>query len=431
MITIAAEWIRGRWTELSTQGHISIPLSRWDSGDAYTQSELGPLAGPEQVIGCLVFAGTPDDNAQVVVSLSAHLGARESHTFTGLDGHTYAAAARCLERDSYRALDVQIVEVTAALAERRTALLESSLLADAHVGVIGLGTGGIHIAVELAKAGVGRFTLVDGQRLEVGNVARHHAGISLTGRRKVNVARDIIHEKNPDARIEVCVAEANPKTESLMRAIIASVDVLVCAADGRPAKLFVNRLAVDLGKVAVYGGAFRRAYGGQVLIVRPGRSPCYQCFVMAMPEEAADQEITSAAEAEEIAYTDRPVPVEPGLSLDVAPISLMVAKLALNELIKDRPTTLVSLERDLAAPWYLWINRPEPGTTYAAWPPLSESSDDMTILRWYGIDFGRDTSCPVCGDFASAMQAEYGLAGLNNQSLPQAPADGRIPRGDD
>ena len=30
------------------------------------------------------------------------------------------------------------------------------------------------------------------------------------------------------------------------------------------------------------------------------------------------------------------------------------------------------------------------GTPYADWPPLSESSDEMTINRWYGIYFDRE-----------------------------------------
>jgi len=348
--------------------------------------------------------------------------------FNAPDGHAYEVTARCLEENSTRVLAVQIVEVAAALEERRTALLESVVLRDARVGIVGLGTGGIHVALELAKSGVGQFVLVDGQRLEVGNVARHHAGISLAGRRKVYIARDLIHEKNPAAKIEIYPVEARPENEECLRTIIGGVDVLVCAADGRPAKLFVNRLAVELNKVTVYGGAFRRAYGGHALRVRPGRSACYQCFVMAMPEKANDEEIASAADAAEIAYSDRPVVVEPGLSLDVAPIALMVTRLALNELLAGRSTSLAMLERDLSAPWYLWLNRPETNTPYAAWPPLSESIDEMTILRWYGVGFDREPSCPVCGDFASAMRATHELEHRDDVDLPDLPADAPIPR---
>ena len=171
----------------------------------------------------------------------------------------------------------------------------------------------------------------------------------------------------------------------------------------------VHTLRPQVAGQAIYGGAFSRAYGGQILRVRPKHSPCHQCFVAAMPDEASDIEISSATDASEIAYSDRPVAIEPGLSLDVLPIANMLAKLVLLELVADKSSTLNTLRRDFDAPWYLWLNRPEPGTQYADLPPLSESSDEMTINRWYGIYFDRDEACPVCGDFVASLASSYGL----------------------
>jgi len=200
--------------------------------------------------------------------------------------------------------------------------------------------------------------------------------------------------------------------------------VVICGTDNRASKLLVNQLCLDAGVVAVYGGAFRRAYGGQVLRVRPRKSPCQQCFVAAMPDEAADVEISTAADAEAVAYSDQPVAVEPGLSLDVLPIANMLTKLALLELVADKASTLQILNRDFDAPWYLWLNRPEPGTQYSSWPPLSESSDEMTIHRWYGIYFDRDTECAACGEFLSSLAANYSLD-ISSLELPALPQEER------
>jgi hypothetical protein len=163
----------------------------------------------------------------------------------------------------------------------------------------------------------------------------------------------------------------------------------------------------------------RIAYGGQVLRVRPKQSACHQCFVAAMPDEAADVEISSTSAADEVAYSDRPVVPEPGLSLDVTPIANMVEKLALLELLADKSSALNVLKRDYEAPWYLWLNRPEPGTAYADWPALSESSDEMTINRWYGIELARDPECSACGNFIADIAASYGL---DPSSLPHIPS---------
>jgi molybdopterin/thiamine biosynthesis adenylyltransferase len=424
LITLSADWLRVRWSELEAAGAISLPLSAWDNGDAFTLAELGPLSAPNQVNGYVSLDGR--GRSEAVVSVNLVRGESDDdvsrRVFKAPDGNTYIANGRCLRDGHELDMPVELVEVASALKERRASLIESSLLEDAAVAVIGLGTGGIQVAVELAKLGIGNFSLVDPDRLDVGNVARHHAGVSHSGRRKVLVARDLILEKNPGVRVAAHPISADPDAEAVVSELIQRADLVICATDGRPSKLFINRIAVSARKPAIYGGAFRRAYGGQVLRVRPGGSPCYQCFVMAMPDKEEDVEIASAADAGEIAYTDRPVPIEPGLALDVAPIAHMVAKLALNELLAGRDTTLASLERDLSAPWYLWINRPEPGTPYAAWPPLSDSSDEMTILRWYGIYFERESACPVCGNFSAAVRTAYGLEEEPNSDLPALPA---------
>jgi molybdopterin/thiamine biosynthesis adenylyltransferase len=49
--------------------------------------------------------------------------------------------------------------------------------------------------------------------------------------------------------------------------IVAQVDVVICGTDNRPSKLLINQLRIEAGVVAVYSGAFRRAYGGQILRV--------------------------------------------------------------------------------------------------------------------------------------------------------------------
>ena len=140
-----------------------------------------------------------------------------------------------------------------------------------------------------------------------------------------------------------------------------------------------------------------------------------------MPEQAADVEVSSAAGAAAVAYSDRPVDVEPGLSLDVLPIATFLTKLSLLELLADKPTSLSILKRDFSAPWYLWLNRPEPGTPYASWPPMSESSDEMAINRWYGIGFDRDPGCAACADFIAMTANTYGLDVNSLTELPSPP----------
>ena len=419
--TLSSGWLRQNWAHLIAEGGLVCRFSSWDGGDAFTQFELGPLPSTTVVGAIIAFAGRPVsvNGATFHVELNPipKAGANPSE-FVAPDGSAYRASATMGQAAT--ALSAVFVDIQPELSTRRAGILETSVLADKSILFIGLGTGGAHAALELAKSGVGGFALVDRDRLSAGNVVRHPGGISQVGRLKVNVVRDLILDKNPDAKVSAASMDLNFSNKEELMKLVAEASLVICGTDNRQSKLLVNELCVEANVPAIYGGAFRRAYGGQVLRVRPKVSPCHQCFVAAMPEEASNVEISSASDAADIAYSDQPVAVEPGLSLDVLPIANMVAKLALSELLRDKPSTLRVLERDYDAPWYLWLNRPEPGTPYSDWPPLSESSDEMTVNRWYGIYFDRDAQCPTCGNFLSSLAANYGLDLTNLDMIPSA-----------
>lgn len=413
--TVSAAWLRNQWPALKEAKRLRLSFSSWDGGDALTHSELCVQASPDRVEGSLLLSGQRESGLSInLTPIEASASRRDA--FVAPDGVAYRAEA--LDHEG-RAIEVEFADVEPQLDLRRSGILETTILKDKTALCIGLGTGGAFVAVELAKCGVGRFVLVDRDRLSVGNVVRHPGGISHVGRSKVNVLRDLILEKNPNAKVEIHAIAAGFDTREALSHMIKGADVVICGTDNRQSKLLINELCIEANVTAVYGGAFRRAYGGQVLRVRPKQSPCQQCFVSALPDEAADVEISTEADAGEIAYSDQPVAIEPGLSLDVLPIANLLAKLALLELLADKSSTLNALRRDFDAPWYLWLNRPEPGTQYATIPPLSESSDEMTINRWYGVYFDRDESCPACGDFIAGIAASYGLDPTKLPALPE------------
>lgn len=314
-----------------------------------------------------------------------------------------------LENDQWQETDVRVVPVRTQLFSRFTGLLETDALSEKRVLIIGLGSGGSVIAIGLAQSGVMQFDLIDHDRLEVGNIARHVAGISQVGRLKTHVMRDLVHEKNPYAVVETSPEKICWDTMESLRGRIKEADLVICATDDRDSKKIVNRLCVQETKPLIVAGAFRRAYGGQVLRVRPGESLCFQCFINSLPQQDRDIEITSIEQAEGLAYTDKPVPVEPGLATDIAPINQMVVKLAIQELLQGSQTTLQSLDEDLVAPLYLWLNRREKETPYAELDPLEYNIDGMSVLRWYGVDISKDSACPECGDFLAQMQDQHGV----------------------
>src|SRR6202041_1177357 len=122
-------------------------------------------------------------------------------------------------------------DVQPEISVRRSGILETTVLADTSVLFIGLGTGGAHAALELAKCGVGRFALVDRDRLSAGNVVRHPGGISQVGRLKVNVVADLIHDKNPDAKVSTYPFDLTFSNQDQLRQLVAESDVVICGTD--------------------------------------------------------------------------------------------------------------------------------------------------------------------------------------------------------
>lgn len=412
MITISGELTRRL---VRTPGSHPVPVSCWDDGDAYTillnEESATSLAGTLHVAPNarkvnVSMIGKPNDRVRIIVNSTGSddttVGDREAAPSFSVTGY-----ALCDGR--WRETPVQVVPVRSELFSRLGGLLENGVLSDKRVFVAGLGSGGAPTVIELAKSGVTRFDILDHDHLEVANVARHLAGLSQVGRYKTRFMADAIREKNPYAEVRTWETKVSWQNLELIRKLVREADLVICATDSRESKIILNKLCVAEKKTLIIAGAFRRAYGGQILRIWPGVSLCYQCFLEAVPGKARDQEISGAEAAERLAYTDRPVPIEPGLSTDIAPISLMVTKLAIQELLRGKETTLDSLHEDLVAPWYLWLNRRERDTDYADLEPLEFHIGGMHVLRWYGVAAERNPACPVCGDFVGEMAKRHGL----------------------
>lgn len=280
---------------------------------------------------------------------------------------------------------------------RINGLYETDKLKNKNVTIIGLGSGGSPIALELVKAGVSNFSLIDKDRLEISNIVRHVCGISDVGRYKTLAVKEKMLDKNPYADINTYEIFVDWDTREYVSDIIKKSDIVICATDNRESKMIVNEICVNNNIICIYGGANRRAYGGEVLRVIPNKSLCYECYLEQFSEEfLIDQEISSIKNASQIAYSDIEVPIEPGLSTDILPIAIFIVKLCILELLKGTNHSMMSLYEDFSCPLYIWGNRRE--YAFKNYTPLSNSIDNLTIMRWYGVEIDRIDNCAICGD---------------------------------
>ena len=297
-------------------------------------------------------------------------------------------------------IKIEYVPDKSNLYTRSKGLIEIGALEKKSVLIVGLGSGGATIAVELAKAGVGNFILVDFDRLELHNISRHIAGVNELGRLKTNIVRDAILAKNPYANISTYPIDMLSDI-SLIERLIIETDLLIAATDSLSSRYVLNSLIIKHKKVGIFGRAVTRAEGGDVLRVRPG-GPCYACLKGSQWYTQED-EITDLRRARELgvipAYTseeDANAMVQVGLSTDIAPINTMVVKLALQELSRGTECLITTLEQELDYDFYMWANRRE--FHFANWAPFNNNPGRKkpTILQWYGVKFPKNCDCNEC-----------------------------------
>jgi hypothetical protein len=117
-----------------------------------------------------------------------------------------------------------------------------TLLADCHVGVIGLGGIGSMVAEWLARLGVGHFSLVDDDRVEASNLSRivGASRLDATNRvSKVEVSQRLILIGNENAKVKLIADDVAKRSVAKE---LASCDYLFLAADSMRARLVFNAL---------------------------------------------------------------------------------------------------------------------------------------------------------------------------------------------
>ena len=282
---------------------------------------------------------------------------------------------------------------------RSKGILEVGALKDKKVLIIGLGSFGSQIAIELAKAGVGNFALMDFDRVELHNLSRHTATVRDLGRLKTNVIEEAILGKNPYAVVKKYPVDINKDLE-LLHSEIETADLVICATDNNTSRFNISKALVDKAKVGIFGRAITRAEGGDVFRYRPG-GPCYCCLIG--EGNLQQEEITNVESARRdgriaayVSPEDADAMVQVGLSSDIEPICNLMVKLALVELSRGTETGISSLEEELVYDYYMWANRRE--RHYSNWKPLPEPGNLPTILRWYGVKTAREENCPICSE---------------------------------
>ncbi len=150
-------------------------------------------------------------------------------------------------------------------------------LAAATVVVLGLGGLGGAAALLLARAGVGRLRLVDPDRVALDNLHRQMLYDEVDAAQaalKAQAAARHLGGINSEISFEA-VTEAFQASNG--RALLQGADLVLDCLDRPEPRLLLNDLCLELGLPWVHAGV--AAAQGQVLVLRPGRTPCLRCWL--------------------------------------------------------------------------------------------------------------------------------------------------------
>ena len=272
-----------------------------------------------------------------------------------------------------------IIELASTFARIET-VLKMDVLRSKNVLVAGLGSGGSRVALELVKAGVGRLTLVDNERLSVENVARHLCGISDLGRHKTKAVRDMLMNHNPFLEIKTFEMDIGADVEAF-DGLVRESDLVIAATGSTRLNNITNDLCVKARVPAVFAGVWARGSGGYAMRYIPEITPCYACVHNTIfnlePASHANVDYSNASSSDELK-------AEPGLSADIGFISLLQSKFAILALAGD------AYESEISQPMVVWLNRAE-----GARPP-------WTLLK---VNSARRDDCLSCGPGSIRQQA--------------------------
>lgn len=226
-----------------------------------------------------------------------------------------------------------------------------SKLDQAHVAIIGCGALGSAAAEALARAGVGRLTIIDRDYVELHNLQRQslfdETDVALRTPKAV-AAADRLRRINRDIELMPVVADVNSGN---IAGLTRGADLLLDGTDNFETRYLINDLAVKTERPWIYGGVI--GAGGVTMTIRPGVTPCLRC-VFPDPPDAGSAPTCDTAGV-------------------LGPAVQVIASLEAAETIKLATDAVDALNRSLL-------------------------SIDVWNLSFRAIDIGgRDPNCPCCG----------------------------------
>ncbi|CAM3834238.1 MoeB/ThiF family adenylyltransferase [Mesobacillus zeae] len=150
-----------------------------------------------------------------------------------------------------------------------------------HVLIVGAGALGSGNAEVLARAGIGRLTIIDRDYVEESNLQRQQLYTEEDVAEKLPkaaAAKMRLEKINSEVEIEALIGDATPE---VMAGLIGDVDLMIDSTDNFETRMAINDISQKYRIPWIYGACV--ASFGMSFTIVPGVTPCLNCLLKAVP----------------------------------------------------------------------------------------------------------------------------------------------------
>lgn len=217
------------------------------------------------------------------------------------------------------------VELKIDIFSRNTGILESDIMLKKGAIIIGCGSVGSLVALELARAGVGRFFLIDMDILGYHNICRHQCGVQDVGKYKVNAVKQRILQINPTAQVITSTKTIQEVPLDVIESFCGPDTIAVGCADNREGDLYADSMLCKPYKMPFVAiGFWERAFAGEIFYCLPEGMPAYSDFY------ASIGGASGRVNANTHLYMGEVGSFEPGISVDINFVTTIGVKMILD-----------------------------------------------------------------------------------------------------
>lgn len=267
--------------------------------------------------------------------LQENISLRVESSLPGLIGWWENQTLHLLQIDTLREVKIESYALQMDIFSRNVGILESTVMLQKKAVFVGCGSVGSLVAVELAKAGVGNFMLIDNDVFGYHNICRHQCGIYDVGRFKTDALADRIFQINPYATVmkKNCMIQEIDRGE--MEDFCNEDTIIIGGADNREGDLYAGDFALENKMPFISIGCWERAFAGEIFYCLPNGMPTYRDFLKAMGYISGRvtqnrRFYTTEEDLEKVSF-------EPGISADVNFITIIGVKIILDLLNRSTP----------------------------------------------------------------------------------------------